>query len=106
MGRASRVGRAAAAQTAVGRAVNAARAIAGEAEDARRGCRAWSGIRRREGRATGSRRSTAGSEQRLARGTEPIDARIDLHGRTQGEAHARLLRFLRGAQATARGSCW
>jgi DNA-nicking Smr family endonuclease len=36
--------------------------------------------------------------QRLARGTQPIDARIDLHGRTQGEAHAALLRFLRGAQ--------
>jgi DNA-nicking Smr family endonuclease len=36
--------------------------------------------------------------QRLARGTEPIDARIDLHGRTQSEAHAGLLRFLRRAQ--------
>ena len=38
-------------------------------------------------------------KQRLARGTEPIDARLDLHGRTQGEAHAALLRFLRRAQA-------
>ena len=38
-------------------------------------------------------------KQRLARGTEPIDARIDLHGKTQGEAHVALLRFLRGAQA-------
>ena len=38
-------------------------------------------------------------KQRLARGTERIDARIDLHGRTQGEAHAALLRFLRRAQA-------
>ena len=38
-------------------------------------------------------------KQRLARGTEAIDARIDLHGRTQGEAHAALLRFLRSAQA-------
>jgi DNA-nicking Smr family endonuclease len=39
------------------------------------------------------------SRQRLARGTDPIDARIDLHGRTQGQAHAALLRFLRKAQA-------
>jgi DNA-nicking Smr family endonuclease len=36
-------------------------------------------------------------KQRLARGSEPIDARLDLHGRTQGEAHAALLRFLRRA---------
>jgi len=38
-------------------------------------------------------------KQRLARGTEAIDARIDLHGHTQSEAHAALLFFLRGAQA-------
>lgn len=38
-------------------------------------------------------------KQRLARGTEPIDARIDLHGHTQSEAHAALLFFLRRAQA-------
>jgi DNA-nicking Smr family endonuclease len=38
-------------------------------------------------------------KQRLARGTESIDARIDLHGRTQSEAHAALLGFLRRAQA-------
>jgi DNA-nicking Smr family endonuclease len=38
-------------------------------------------------------------KQRLARGVEPIDARLDLHGRTQDEAHAALLRFLHGAQA-------
>jgi DNA-nicking Smr family endonuclease len=37
-------------------------------------------------------------KQRLARGAEPIDGRIDLHGRTQSEAHAALLGFLRGAQ--------
>ena len=37
--------------------------------------------------------------QRLARGTQPIDARIDLHGRTQSQAHAALIRFLRNAQA-------
>jgi DNA-nicking Smr family endonuclease len=38
-------------------------------------------------------------KQRLARGTESIDARIDLHGRTQSEAHAALLSFLRKAQS-------
>jgi DNA-nicking Smr family endonuclease len=38
-------------------------------------------------------------KQRLARGTEPIDGRIDLHGRTQSEAHVALLGFLRRAQA-------
>lgn len=38
-------------------------------------------------------------KQRLARGREPIDRRIDLHGRTQSEAHAVLLGFLRQAQA-------
>lgn len=38
-------------------------------------------------------------KQRVARGREPIDARIDLHGMTQHEAHATLLRFLHRAQA-------
>jgi DNA-nicking Smr family endonuclease len=38
-------------------------------------------------------------KQRVARGREPIDARIDLHGRTQSEAHAALLHFLHRAQA-------
>jgi len=38
-------------------------------------------------------------KQRLARGTQTIDGRIDLHGRTQSEAHAALLGFLRRAQA-------
>jgi DNA-nicking Smr family endonuclease len=38
------------------------------------------------------------SKQRLARGSEPIGARIDLHGRTQAQAHAALLRFLHRAQ--------
>ena len=37
-------------------------------------------------------------KQRLARGTVEVDARLDLHGRTQGEAHAALLRFLHRAQ--------
>jgi DNA-nicking Smr family endonuclease len=38
-------------------------------------------------------------KQRLARGRNAIEARIDLHGLTQNEAHAELLRFLRRAQA-------
>jgi DNA-nicking Smr family endonuclease len=37
--------------------------------------------------------------RRVARGREPIDGRIDLHGLTQARAHTALLRFLRGAQA-------
>jgi len=36
--------------------------------------------------------------QRLARGRLAIDARIDLHGMTQGEAHTALAHFLRRAQ--------
>jgi DNA-nicking Smr family endonuclease len=38
-------------------------------------------------------------KQRVARGREPIDARIDLHGMTQRQAHAALLRFLHRAQS-------
>ena len=38
-------------------------------------------------------------KQRVARGREPIDARLDLHGFTQAQAQAKLLRFLRRAQA-------
>ena len=38
-------------------------------------------------------------KQRVARGKEAIDARLDLHGFTQSEAHAALLRFLRNAIA-------
>jgi DNA-nicking Smr family endonuclease len=37
---------------------------------------------------------------RVARGTTPIDSRIDLHGMTQLAAHDRLHRFLRDAQAS------
>ena len=37
--------------------------------------------------------------QRVASGRTPIDARLDLHGFTQKQAHAALLRFLRCAQA-------
>jgi len=33
----------------------------------------------------------------VARGKEAIDARLDLHGLTQAQAHAALLRFLRDA---------
>ncbi|HTC05343.1 MAG TPA: Smr/MutS family protein, partial [Xanthobacteraceae bacterium] len=39
-------------------------------------------------------------KQRVARGREPIDARLDLHGMTQQQAHAALLRFLHRAQAS------
>jgi len=38
-------------------------------------------------------------KQRVARGKEGIDARLDLHGLTQAEAHSALLRFLRTAHA-------
>jgi DNA-nicking Smr family endonuclease len=39
-------------------------------------------------------------KKRLARGAEPIDARLDLHGCTQNEAHAALLQFLRRVQGS------
>ena len=38
-------------------------------------------------------------KQRVARGREPIDARIDLHGMTQAQAHSALLVFLQRSQA-------
>jgi DNA-nicking Smr family endonuclease len=37
-------------------------------------------------------------KQRLARGSATIDARIDLHGKTQSEAQAALIAFLRQSQ--------
>ena len=37
--------------------------------------------------------------QKIARGRDSIDARLDLHGHTQAEAHDVLLRFLRRTQA-------
>lgn len=47
--------------------------------------------------------ATAPLEKRLkhkiARGSQPIDARLDLHGHTQAEAHDALLRFLRRTQS-------
>jgi DNA-nicking Smr family endonuclease len=36
--------------------------------------------------------------QKISRGSEPIDARIDLHGMTQASAHGALIHFLRRAQ--------
>ena len=41
-------------------------------------------------------------KQRVARGKEAIDARLDLHGLTQAQAHSALLHFLR--EASARGA--
>jgi DNA-nicking Smr family endonuclease len=38
------------------------------------------------------------TRQRVARGRDAIDGRLDLHGLTQAEAHGVLLRFLRSAQ--------
>ena len=38
-------------------------------------------------------------KQRVVRGKETIDGRLDLHGLTQSEAHATLLRFLRSASS-------
>jgi len=38
-------------------------------------------------------------KQQLARGSQGIDARIDLHGRTQDQAHDGLLRFMQKCQA-------
>jgi DNA-nicking Smr family endonuclease len=38
------------------------------------------------------------SKQKLARGTQAIDGRLDLHGYRQSEAHAALLRFLHRQQ--------
>jgi DNA-nicking Smr family endonuclease len=37
--------------------------------------------------------------ERLKRGQHPIEARIDLHGMTQDEAHRALAAFIRGARA-------
>jgi DNA-nicking Smr family endonuclease len=42
------------------------------------------------------------SAQRLARGQRPIEARLDLHGMTQDEAHRALGAFIRGAAAAER----
>jgi DNA-nicking Smr family endonuclease len=42
---------------------------------------------------------TRREKQRVARGRDRIDARLDLHGHTQDEAHSALLRFLQRASA-------
>jgi hypothetical protein len=42
-------------------------------------------------------------KQKLVRGRAAIDARLDLHGMTQAQAHTELAHFLRRAQAKARG---
>ena len=39
------------------------------------------------------------TRDKLAKGRLPIDGRVDLHGMTQGEAHALLLSFLQRAHA-------
>jgi DNA-nicking Smr family endonuclease len=39
------------------------------------------------------------AKQKIARGRDAIDARLDLHGHTQAEAHDALYRFLRRVQA-------
>jgi DNA-nicking Smr family endonuclease len=39
------------------------------------------------------------AKQKIARGRDSIDARLDLHGHTQAEAHDALLRFLRRIQS-------
>lgn len=43
------------------------------------------------------------TRRRLARGTERVEARLDLHGLFQEEAHRRLRVFLASAQAEGRG---
>lgn len=42
------------------------------------------------------------TRQKIARGRHEIEGRLDLHGHTQAEAHAALLRFLRMSQAKGR----
>jgi DNA-nicking Smr family endonuclease len=44
------------------------------------------------------------SAERLRRGERPIEARLDLHGMTQTEAHQALADFIAGAAATERRS--
>jgi DNA-nicking Smr family endonuclease len=40
--------------------------------------------------------------ERLKRGKQPIEARLDLHGMTQSEAHRALAVFIRGSRAAGR----
>jgi DNA-nicking Smr family endonuclease len=50
-------------------------------------------------RAAGYDRANA---ERLKRGQHPVEARLDLHGLTQAEAHRSLAGFLREARATGK----
>ena len=50
-------------------------------------------------RFAGIDRATA---ERLKRGRRPIEARLDLHGMTQAEAHAALSRFIAGSRSAGR----
>jgi DNA-nicking Smr family endonuclease len=50
-------------------------------------------------RFTGIDRANA---ERLKRGRRPIEARLDLHGMTQAEAHQALSRFIAGSRAMGR----
>jgi len=40
--------------------------------------------------------------ERLKRGKHPVEARLDLHGMTQDEAHRALASFIRGARASGK----
>jgi DNA-nicking Smr family endonuclease len=50
-------------------------------------------------RLAGVDRATA---ERLKRGRRPVEARLDLHGLTQAEAHRALAAFIAGSRATGR----
>ena len=50
-------------------------------------------------RAAGYDRANA---ERLKRGKHPVEARLDLHGMTQDEAHRSLALFIRGARAAGK----
>ena len=43
---------------------------------------------------------------KLRRGNYPIDARLDLHGLTQAEAHERLIAFSPARRRAATAACW
>ena len=54
---------------------------------------------KRKAAATGPSGINGATQERLRRGLVEPDARIDLHGMTQAQAHGELAHFLRGAQA-------
>ena len=45
------------------------------------------------------------SAERLKRGLHPIEARLDLHGMTQAEAHRALAGFIRSRATPGVGAC-